>query len=86
MYEQVGAVPSVGKGLSTKAVLSKCFCHLPSQSVFLLYHKAVEKSNFENIIDFGLARVYGEDTLQMAFVDVTDFGSMTLGALRDGWA
>ena len=63
MYEQVGTVPSVGKGLSTKVVLSKYFCHLPSQSVFLLYHKAVEKSNFEDIIDFGLARLCGEDTV-----------------------
>ena len=53
----------MGKCLSTKTVLSKHFCHLPAHSVFLLYHKAVEKSSFENIIDFGLARLCGEDTV-----------------------
>lgn len=46
----------------------------------------MENSDFENIIDFGLARLCWEDIVTVAFVAVTDFGSTSLAASRNGWA
>ena len=74
----------MGKCLITKVVLSKHFCHLTFHSVFLLHHKALENLILRTSLTLVWPGCVEKILLQMAFVAVTDFGSMTLGALRDG--